>query len=118
DLGLVASEPVRLAPEAGKVADLAWGLHCSAEACAALGALPAAPVPIYGIELRARSRAWPPAARRIEPVLPRALELRAVASTDPLADVAAARAGSGWLVASLTQFDESTPYVRRKTPAP
>lgn len=118
DLNLVASEPVRLAPEAGKVADLAWGLRCSAEECSALGALPARPVPIYGVELRARSRAWPAAARRIEPVLPRALDLRTLASTDPLADVAAARAGGGWLVASLTQFDESTPYVRRKTPAP
>jgi hypothetical protein len=44
--------------------------------------------------------------------------MRAVAETDLTAEVAAARAGSGWLVASLTQFDESTPYVRRTTPAP
>jgi hypothetical protein len=118
ELELVASEPLRLAPEGGKVADLGWGLHCSADACSALGALPAAPVPISGLDLRARSRSWPPAASRIEPALPRATELRSVADVDPLADVAAARVGGGWLVATLAQFDESTPYVRRKTRAP
>jgi hypothetical protein len=118
DLELIASEPLRLAPEGGKVADLAWGLHCTPEACSALGALPAAPVPIYGVELRARSRSWPPAASRIEPVLPRARDLRSLADGDPLADVATARVGGGWLLATLTQFDESTPYARRKTPAP
>jgi hypothetical protein len=118
DFELVASEPVRLAPEAGKLADLAWGLHCTREVCSSLGALPAAPVPVYGVELRARSRSWPPAAAKHEAALPRATELRAVADTEPLADMAAARAAGGWLVATLTQFDDSTPYVRRKTPAP
>lgn len=118
DFELIASEPVRLAPEAGKVADLAWGLHCTRDICSSLGALPAAPVPVYGVELRARSRSWPPAATRHDPALPRATELRAVADTEPLADVATARSSRGWLVATLTQFDDSTPYVRRKTPAP
>src|SRR6185436_5616705 len=32
--------------------------------------------------------------------------------------VQAAPTGDGWLVATLSQFDESTPYVKRKTPAP
>ncbi|HTV18278.1 MAG TPA: hypothetical protein VMG12_06395, partial [Polyangiaceae bacterium] len=118
ELEPVASEPLRLAPESGKVADLGWGLHCSADACSALGALPATPVPIYGVELRARSRAWPAAASRIEPALPRARGLRSVADGDPLADVTSARVAGGWLVATLSQFDETTPYVRRKTPAP
>lgn len=118
ELEPIASEPLRLAPEAGQAAHLAWGLHCGTEACSALGALPATPVPIYSVDLRARSRSWPPAATRIEPGLPRARELRTVDQSDPLADVAAARVGGGWLVATLTQFDESTPYVRRKTPAP
>jgi hypothetical protein len=118
DLEPVASEPVRLAPEAGKIADLAWGLHCTRDACSALGALPSAPVPIYGVELRARSRAWPAAASRIDAELPRALDTRAVADSEPLADLSAARVGNAWFVASLTQFDESTPYVRRTTPAP
>jgi hypothetical protein len=118
DLEPVASEPVRLAPEGGKVADLAWGLHCSSDACSALGALPAAPVPIYGVDLRARSRAWPAVASRVEPALPRALDTRVVAETEPLEELRASRVGNTWLVASLTQFDESTPYVRRTTPAP
>ena len=54
----LASEPIRLAAEGGKSADLAWGLHCSPETCSALAALPAAPVPIYGLELRPRSQSW------------------------------------------------------------
>jgi hypothetical protein len=118
DLQVLASEPVRLAPAAGQPANLAWGLRCNGDTCSALGALPAAPVPLYGIELRARSGAWPAVARRMTDALPRALEMRAVAETDLMADVAVARAGNGWLVASLTQFDEGTPYVRRTTPAP
>lgn len=118
ELSVLASEPVRLAPQAGRAADLAWGLHCDADSCAALGALPAAPVPLFGIELRARSKKWAPAARRIEETTPRAEQLRSVAETEPLADVGAARVGASSLVAWLTQFDESTPYVRRTTPAP
>lgn len=118
ELEVLASEPVRLAPRAGAAADLAWGLHCGIDSCAALGALPAAPVPLFGIELRARSKTWAAAARRIEESTPRAKELRSVAETEPLADVGAARVGSTSLAAWLTQFDESTPYVRPTTPAP
>lgn len=118
DLEVLASEPLRLAPASGQLADLAWGLSCTAESCSALAALPAAPVPIYGVELRARSQGWTAAARRVGGALPRAIEMRAAAEGDPLADVAAARASDGWLVATLTQFDDSTPYVQRKTPAP
>lgn len=118
DLDPIASEPVRLATASGKLADLAWGLHCAPDACSALAALPAAPVPIYGVDLRARSRAWPMAASRVEATLPRALEMRTISEGGSLADVNASRLGQGWLVASVTQFDERTPYVRRKTPAP
>ncbi len=119
ELEVLASEPVRLASDSGRVVDLAWGLHCSAEACAALGALPATPVPIYGIELRARSDKWPAVASQKQDTLPSALALRAVAGdTAPLADVVSAAVGSSWLVATLTQFDDDTPYVRRTTPAP
>jgi hypothetical protein len=118
-LDVLASEPLRLAPESGQFTDLAWGLNCSTDACAALGALPVAPVPIYGIELRARSTQWLPLATTITPGgLPRASDMRAIARVDPLADVDAAPIEGGWLVASLTQFDEATPYVKRKTPAP
>jgi hypothetical protein len=118
ELEPLASEPIRLAPEAGKTADLAWGLHCSAESCSALAALPAAPVPIYGVELRPRSPGWTPIASLMPLVAPRAAESRAVAETPPLADVVAARVGSGWLLGTLSQFDDTTPYVKPKTPAP
>jgi hypothetical protein len=118
DFEPLASEPLRLEPAAGQSVDLAWGLHCGLDGCAALGALPAVPVPVYGIELRARSTAWAPAARSLSRDAPRALEVRSVGETDPLADVVAAPVADGWLVAALTQFDENTPYVKRKTPAP
>jgi hypothetical protein len=118
ELEVLASEPVRLASQAGRAPDLAWGLNCGADSCAALGALPAAPVPLFGIELRARSKKWAAAARRIEESTPRAEQLRSVAEAEPLADVGATGVGTSSLAAWLTQFDESTPYVRRTTPAP
>lgn len=118
ELEPLASEPIRLAPEAGKPADLAWGLHCSADGCSALAALPAAPVPIYGVELRPRSPSWTPIASPVPLVAPRAAESRVAADMPPLADVVTARVASGWLVGTLTQFDDSTPYVKPKTPAP
>jgi hypothetical protein len=119
ELEVLASEPLRLSAEKQRIADLAWGLHCNAVTCAALGALPAAPVPIFGIELRARSDAWRAAAVRVDPAGPHAIEMRTLRETpEPLRDVVAAKTGSSWLVASLTQFDDSTPYVAPKTPAP
>jgi hypothetical protein len=118
ELEVLASEPLRLDPEAGRTADLAWGLRCDVDTCAALGALPAAPVPIYGVELRARSDNWPAVASRVNDSAPRPTEMRTLRQGDPLRDLASAQVGAGWLTATLTQFDESTPYVRRKTPAP
>lgn len=118
ELEPLASEPIRLAPEAGKAADLAWGLHCTADSCSALAALPAAPVPIYGVELRPRSPSWTPIASQVPLVAPRAAESRVAGETPPLADVVTARVGSNWLVGTLTQFDDATPYVKPKTPAP
>jgi hypothetical protein len=118
DFGVLASEPLRIEPAAGQTPDLAWGLHCGPDTCSALAALPAAPVPLYAVELRPRSRSWDPPARTLSGEAPRAIEMRSVADSDPLADVAAAQVADGWLVASLTQFDESTPYVKRTTPAP
>jgi hypothetical protein len=118
DFDVLAAEPLRLEAASGQTADLAWGLHCSADSCAALGALPAAPVPVYAVELRARSLSWLPPARSLARETPRALDMRSVGETDALADVETAPALDGWLVASLTQFDESTPYVKRKTAAP
>lgn len=118
ELDPLAAEPMRLAPARGQFADLAWGLHCTTDSCAALGALPSTPVPVYGVELRARSHEWISPAVSLPSQGPRSVEMRAVTLTEPLADVASASTGENWLVASLTQFDESTPLVKRTTPAP
>lgn len=118
DGAVLASEPLRLAGEAPVTADLAWGLHCGPEGCMALAAREVSPVPIYGVELRARSDVWQSIATWEPETLPRALRMDTIADGDPLADVAAAPMEDGFLVASLAQFDESTPYVRRTTPAP
>ncbi|HVZ32355.1 MAG TPA: hypothetical protein VG963_08015, partial [Polyangiaceae bacterium] len=127
ELEALASEPIRLAAAATRassdalpagLAELAWGLHCNAETCAALAALPQRPVPIYGVELRPRSSAWLPAGKLQTSALPRATEMHSLVELEPLRDVAAVPSGDAALVVSLTQFDENTPYVKRKTPAP
>lgn len=118
-LRVVASEPIRPDLGQGTSAPLAWGLHCSRKGCASLAALPDTPVPVYGVELRARSNHYAPAA--VSPRdrgTPRALEVVTLAETERIADIATCETNRGFLVAWLTQFDPSTPYVRRKTPAP
>lgn len=118
DYSLRASEPLQLALDDEQAGDLAWGLTCGPDGCTALTALTRAPVPIYGVELRARSNAWRELATASPETPPRARSMEAADESEPLAEVAAAQVGDRVLVATLGQFDESTPYVRRKTPAP
>jgi len=117
-LRVIASEPVRPSPEEGRAAELAWGLACGDRGCGALAALASAPVPIYGVELRARSTHYQPAATTPPaPGAPRVDEAVTTATADPIADIDSAPAGDDTLVAWITQFDPSTPYERRQTPA-
>lgn len=113
-----ASEPFRLEPLGGRAAELGFALSCGAAECFALAALGQAPAPVYAVKLEPRSGSFRPWAERVGPAeRPSIRENRVLASTDALADVALARAGTGTLAAYLTDFDPTTPWVKLKTPA-
>jgi hypothetical protein len=114
-----ASEPFRLEPLGGGAAELGFALSCGDSQCFALAALGQAPAPVYAVKLEKRSDLYRPAAERIRATeRPHIRENRVLSSTDALADVALARAGTGTLAAYLTDFDPTTPWVKLKTAAP
>ncbi|HEX3597482.1 MAG TPA: hypothetical protein VHU80_20380 [Polyangiaceae bacterium] len=118
-MGVVASEPLRLLPESGEPADLAWGLVCRAGDCTSLTVTAASPSPVYFVRLSAISSDWMPAASRAnDAARPRLARVESLAKSEPLVEIAAARTGSGSLLAWLTYFDPATPFTRSKTPAP
>lgn len=115
----IATEPLRLDAAQGQNADLAWALRCSRETCSALAAASRSPVPLYGVELRRRSEQWRTPgvepAPRDAPTLERA---RSVLTDEPIADIASTSLGTGALLAWVTEFDPTTPYVKPTAPAP
>jgi hypothetical protein len=118
-LDVVASEPLRLAPERGESADLAWGLTCRGPDCTALAISTTVPAPVYLAQLGGLSNDWTPAARRVNDAAPpRVVSVEAIGKSEPLIEVAAARLGSGAAIGWLTDFDPTTPFTRSKTPAP
>src|SRR5690606_15024535 len=118
DLEVTASEPLRTT-EFPQGITLAWGLSCSGESCYALAADTASPARLFSVELAASGDGYRAAAESWAPPPPPRLEAnRAIADADPLSDLAVALDGADGLIAWLTYFDPSTPYARRKTPAP
>ncbi len=117
-LEVVASEPLRTTEFPGGIT-LAWGLSCSGESCYALAADTASPARLFSIELAASGDSYRAAAEAWIPAPPPRLEAnRAIATAEPLSDLAVAMDGAEGQIAWLTYFDPSIPYVRRKTPAP
>jgi hypothetical protein len=118
-LELTTSVPLRLGAAGGASADLAWALRCSREGCSALAAASRSPVPLYGVELRSRSepRREPVGS---EPVVagPTLDRSRSVFEDELLAALTTTPVGARSLVAWVTAFDPSTPYVRPEEPAP
>ncbi|HVW25715.1 MAG TPA: hypothetical protein VHC69_10110 [Polyangiaceae bacterium] len=115
---VVAEEPLRLSPESGEPADLAWGLLCTAD-CTALTVSSANPAPVYLVKLGRLSNDWVPTAMRVDDAArPRVSRVEALAKTEPLVEIAAARTGGTTTVGWLTYFDPATPFTRSKTPAP
>lgn len=118
-LDVEASEPLRLETLKGNPAELGWGLSCGESHCFALAALGQTPAPVYVAELERRSDLWRPAARRLgQEAPPRVRENRVLATSDPLAAVALAPHAKGSLVAYITDFDPTTPWVKLKKAAP
>jgi hypothetical protein len=117
--GVVASEPLRLQPESGDVAELAWGLECRAAGCTALAVSSETPSPVYLTKLGSLSADWVPAVRRSSDAPPpHAVLADALARSEPLVEIAATKVGTGSALAWLTYFDPSTPFTRSKTAAP
>jgi hypothetical protein len=115
----VVSEPIRLKPLEGRVADLAWGLHCDRLRCRALAAEPTSPAPVFAVQLSGLSSGWKPAVRRYEPPPPpRVVTIESVAATESVFDMSAARVGDRTLVSWVTYFDPETPWEKPKAPAP
>jgi hypothetical protein len=117
-LDVIASQPVRLAAIKGSVPAQVWNLGCGEGRCLALAALSTTPAPVFAVALEPRVSETLPAAERLklaEP--PRAVAIEALAAPDALADIALAQVGSSMLVASVTYFDPTTPYLRLKKPA-
>ena len=118
-LAVTASEPLRLLPESGETAELAWGLVCRAADCTTLAASSATPAPVYLVKLGSLSNDWVAAASRTnDAVRPRVSSVESLAKSEPLVEIAAGRSASATGLAYLTYFDPGTPFTRSKTPAP
>jgi hypothetical protein len=115
----IATEPLRLDVARGQSADLAWALRCSRETCSALAAAALSPVPLYGVELRRRSEQWrTPEGERAARDAPTLERARSVLEDEPIADIASTSLGARSLLAWITEFDPTTPYVKPTAPAP
>lgn len=118
-LEVVASEPMRLDLLDGAAPTLAWGLSCAKSGCLTLAAVESSPAPVFAVRLESDAGAWRPAARHVpREAPPRAVGLEAIAELDPVHDVSVLPVGDSALVAWVTYFDPTTPYVRLKRPAP
>ena len=118
-LDVVASEPMMLEALGGGAAAMSWALTCPSTGCIALAAEGTSPAKVFSVDLETRSSTWQPAATRAEaPPPPRMTGMEAVASAEPLSDVDWVRVGKTSLAAWVTYFNPSTPYERRKKPAP
>lgn len=112
-------EPVRLESISGEVADVSFGLGCTASGCFSLSALAQTPTPVFATKLSARSEAWraplsvPDAGQK-----PRMAEHEAVSKGPPLAAIAALRSGDRDILALVSAFDDNTPWQRLTKPGP
>lgn len=113
------SQPVRMTALGGSPPDLSWGLSCVRKTCSVLAAQSVSPAPVYLVQLEQQSPGYRPiAVRASEKPPPRAKSLEAVASTEPLADLALGRVGSASLAVWVTYFDPAAPYQRLAKPTP
>ncbi len=118
-LELLATEPYRLEPLKGAPVKLAWGLQCSAAGCFSLAASYDLPAPVYRVRLQARSNDWRAVGAALAPPgKPRLSELSALVDLESLAEVATTRVEERTVLSWLTYFDPTTPWERRKQPAP
>ncbi len=97
--------------------DLAWGLNCTDGDCLSLAATFSSPPNVQVLSSRNQGK-WVMPAFKPEHTWPAATSAQAVARTDKLADFEVITSDAGSLIATLSDFDPNTPYVKPKTPAP
>ncbi len=102
--------PLLLTPLEGAAPELAWGLGCGREGCAALATDATAPPTAYVVQLARTDEAWAPSIRRPSPsASPATLALDSLARGPRIAEVAAIRMASSTLLASVSDQPEGAP---------
>jgi hypothetical protein len=102
--------PLLLTPLEGAAPDLAWGLACSHEGCAALATDAGSPPTAYVAQLARTDEAWAPALRRPSPsASPAAMAIDTLARGPRIAEVGAARLGATTLLVSVSDQPEGAP---------
>lgn len=114
----LAAEPLRLDALAGAPAEHAFNLACTEDGCLSLAALRREPAPIFTVELAGRSGRFRTPISRVESAAtPRVLAFEALARLESCAAFAVERAGEQEFLASITEFDPTTPWKPLEKPA-
>ena len=104
--------------QANAPSSLAWNLSCPNAACFALTAQAGVPSPVALTRLEHLSDTYRAPAQRVElPPPPRIIGEEALAETQPLSQIALSETDAGTLLAWLTDFDPTTPWVKLKKPS-
>lgn len=102
----------------GGVPDLAWNLRCADGSCFGLGAVFGDPSRVYLLGHEREAGEWLTPAWKLDQRTPRAREHVALLEPLVLSDFEVSSRPGGSLVAWLSYFDPSLPYVTPKQPAP
>jgi hypothetical protein len=118
DLGFAVHGTEPLWPEgAASPLSLAWDLVCPGSTCFALSAQSGLPAAVGLTRLEHLSETYRTPAERVElPPPPRVVSDEALAETAPLSQIAWTQTNAGSLLAWLTDFDPTTPWVKLKKP--
>ncbi|HEY0463375.1 MAG TPA: hypothetical protein VGC79_04160 [Polyangiaceae bacterium] len=96
---------------------LAWNLTCPNATCFALTAQSGVPSPVALTRLEHLSDTYLAPAKRVDlPPPPRIISDEALAETPPLSQITLSETNAGTLLAWLTDFDPTTPWVKLKKP--
>lgn len=112
-------EPLRLEPLGGAPAEIGFNLACTARGCLALAALARDPAPVYAAQLTRRSSAFRSPAGAVDTTkTPRVVTHQALTSLSSCAAFALESAAGQEYLATITDFDPTTPWQRLTRPAP
>jgi|GEM_PF-999010 len=112
------TEPLRLLPLDGQPAELNFGLGCTQQGCFSLAALGQAPAPVFSAVLTGKSSVWrSPAQVSAKPKPPFVSEHQVVSRASSIAAFSTAQLPQRSYLASITQFDATSPWRKLTKPA-